>query len=162
MVVRTKMMEFLVGLFMLIGVLGFLVLAFNISGLTSIGNGEYYRVYAEFDNIGSLKARAPVSIAGVAIGRVVSIVLDPKTFRAKVTMKIEEKTAALPVDTSASILTQGLLGSNYISLTPGFEQKVLKSGDMIETTHSALILENLIGQLMYNLKGNGGNKGEKK
>ncbi len=152
---RNKVVDFIVGLFILLGLLGLLVLAFKVSGLTTIiGNDSYYVVTAEFDNIGSLKVRAPVTVSGVTVGRVKDIVLDPATFRAKVTLQIKNQFNQFPKDTSASILTQGLLGSNYISLTPGFDQKTLKSGGIIETTHSALILENLIGQLMFNLQGN--------
>ena len=108
---------------------------------------------ADFDNIGALKVRAPVSVSGVKVGRVSAIQLDPQTYRASVTLQINNGYKDLPVDTAASILTQGLLGSNYISLSPGFDQKMLKPGEHIETTHSALILENLIGQLMFNLSG---------
>lgn len=151
---RSKIIDFIVGLFILAGFLGLLLLAFKVSGLTTaIGNNHYYRVVAEFDNIGDLSVRAPVSVSGVTVGRVSSIQLDPITFRAKVNLQIDNRFNQFPRDTSASILTQGLLGSNYISLSPGFDQTSLKSGDVIETTHSALILENLIGQLLYNLKG---------
>ncbi len=150
---RTRSLEFIVGLFMIAGIVGLVILAFQVSGLTLIGNGDYYVVNAEFDNIGSLKVRAPVSVGGVTVGRITDISLDPTSFRAKVTMQIKDKFNRFPIDTSASILTEGLLGSNYISLTPGFEKKTLRQGDAIETTHSALILENLIGQLLFNMKG---------
>lgn len=152
---RSKIMDFVVGLFILAGLLGLIFLAFKVSGLTvaAVGNHNFYTVTAEFDNIGGLSVRAPVSVSGVTVGRVNAIQLDPTTFRAKVTLQINSKFHAFPRDTSASILTQGLLGSNYISLSPGFDTSALKAGDVIETTHSALILENLIGQLLYNLKG---------
>ena len=153
---RNKVVDFVVGLFILAGLLGLIVLAFKVSGLTTIGNSDFYTVTAEFDNIGGLSIRAPVSVSGVTVGRVSLIQLDPVTFRAKVTLQINTHFNKFPRDTSASILTQGLLGSNYISLVPGFDMSVLKGGDVIETTHSALILENLVGQLIYNLK-NGGN-----
>jgi phospholipid/cholesterol/gamma-HCH transport system substrate-binding protein len=129
-----------------------LVLAFWVSGLTTMGNSDYYTLHADFDNIGGLKVRAPVAIAGVKVGKVTDITLDPKTFRARVTVHIENSVHDIPFDSSASILTQGLLGANYISITPGFEEKELKPGGMIETTHSALILENIVGQLIYNVK----------
>jgi phospholipid/cholesterol/gamma-HCH transport system substrate-binding protein len=149
---RKRSAEFLVGLFMLAGLVALLFLAFRVSGLTEIGSNHYYTLKAEFDNIGSLKPRSVVSIAGVKIGSVCSIKLVKNSFRAIVTMKIEDKYNNLPIDTSASIFTEGLLGSNYISLTPGFEEQNLKNNDMIETTHPALVLENLIGQLIYSLK----------
>lgn len=150
---RSKSLEFIVGIFMLIGLAGLALLAFKVSGLTEFGNSNYYRLNAQFDNIGGLKVRAPVTVSGVKIGQVASIRIDPKTFRANVVLNIEKNMNDLPVDTSARILTQGLLGSNYISLTPGFSKAILKPGGEIETTHSALILENLVGQIMYSLKG---------
>ena len=150
---RNHWLEVGVGFFIIIALCGLLFLAFKVSGLTQIGNGHYYTVTADFDNIGGLKVRAPVSVSGVKVGRVTAIQLDPQTYRATVTLQIDNGFKDLPVDTSASILTQGLLGSNYISLSPGFDQQMLKQGGRIETTHSALILENLIGQLMFNLSG---------
>ena len=149
---RNKVMEFMVGLFILAGLLGLLLLAVKVSGITMIGSKDYYVVTAEFDNIGDLKVRAPVTVSGVVVGRVRSIVLDSHTFQAVVKMKINHQFNQFPKDTSASILTEGLLGSNYISLTPGFEQAALQQGSVIETTHSALVLENIVGQLMFNLK----------
>lgn len=149
---HNKTIEAVVGIFLLAAFFALLVLAFWVSGLTNIGNGDYYTLYADFDNIGGLKVRAPVAIAGVKIGKVTSITLDPKTFRAHVTIKVENNVRDIPFDSSASILTQGLLGANYISILPGFEEKDLKPGETIETTHSALILENVVGQLIYNVK----------
>lgn len=149
---HNRTVEAVVGLFLMAAFIALLVLAFWVSGLTSIGNGNYYTLYADFDNIGGLKVRAPVAIAGVTVGKVSQITLDPKTFRARVTIKIENSVHDIPFDSSASILTQGLLGANYISIAPGFEEKELKPGGMIETTHSALILENVVGQLIYNVK----------
>ncbi|MCB1826904.1 MAG: outer membrane lipid asymmetry maintenance protein MlaD [Coxiellaceae bacterium] len=159
---RSKVMDFVVGLFILAGLLGLLLLAFKVSGLTTmVGSHDYYTVSAEFDNVGDLAVRAPVSVSGVTVGRVSSIQLDPTTFRAKVILQIDKRFNQFPKDSSASILTQGLLGSNYISLSPGFDTAPLKQGSVIESTNSALILENLVGQLMYNLK-NGGDNGNKK
>ena len=150
---RNHWLEVGVGFFIIIGLCGLFFLAFKVSGLTQLGNGHYYVLKADFDNIGALKVRAPVSVSGVKVGRVSAIQLDPQTYRASVTLQINNGYKDLPVDTAASILTQGLLGSNYISLSPGFDQKMLKPSEHIETTHSALILENLIGQLMFNLSG---------
>lgn len=150
---RNHWLEVGVGFFIIAALCGLMMLAFKVSGLTDIGDGHYYTVTADFDNIGGLKVRAPVTVSGVKVGRVADIQLDPKTYRAAVTLQIDNGYKDLPVDTSASILTQGLLGSNYISLSPGYEQQMIKPDGRIETTHSALILENLIGQLMFNLSG---------
>lgn len=154
---RSKLVEFIVGLFMLAGLLGLIALALEVSGLTQISDRNSYKITAQFDNIGDLKERAPVRLSGVTVGRVTRIALDPTSLRAEVTMRIVSSLNDLPVDTSASILTEGLLGSNYISLSPGFDTQILKSGSALETTHSALILENLIGQLMFNLQNNNKN-----
>lgn len=156
--VRNRFAEFAVGLLMIAGLLALLVLAFKVSGLTTLEQGDTYILTADFDTVGSLKVRAPVSIGGVTIGRVTNVVLDPNTFRAKVTLRIDEKYNQIPTDTAASILTEGLLGSNYIGLTPGVEPDVLKPNAEIETTHSALILENLIGQFLFSLKSNDSKK----
>lgn len=148
---RNYWLEVAVGIFIIAALLALLALAFKVSGLTEIGNGQYYELKADFDNIGDLKVRAPVTVSGVKVGRVSEVQLNDQTFRAVVTLQIQKGFNQLPVDTSASILTQGLLGSNYISLTPGFDNHYLKSGQQIQTTHSAMILENLVGQLMFNL-----------
>lgn len=147
-----RTIEILVGLFMVAGLLGMLLLAFKVSGLTRLGTANYYMLTAEFDNIGGLKVRAPVRASGVKIGYVGNIVIDPATYRAKVTLKINNTIKNLPIDTAVSIFTEGLLGSNYISVSPGFDTAILKPNDQIQTTHSALILENLIGQLLFNMK----------
>ena len=144
--------QFVVGLFMLLGIVALVVLAFQVSGLTRWHKGQHYVVSAVFDNIGSLKPRSPVRIAGVKVGEVGSITLDSHTFRAKVTLLLDDSANNIPVDSSAKILTEGLLGSNYISLNPGFEEQFLQVGSQIETTHPALILENMIGQLLFSLR----------
>lgn len=149
---KSRAVDFVVGIFIIAALLALIFLAFRVSDFTTLGNGQFYRVSAEFDNIGGLKIRAPVSVSGVKIGEVVSIGLDSHNYRALVHMQINKRYNNLPTDTSANIFTQGILGSNYVSLTPGFEEKNLKSGSRIETTHSALVLENLIGQLIYSLK----------
>jgi phospholipid/cholesterol/gamma-HCH transport system substrate-binding protein len=165
MVMRRYWVEVAVGFFIIVAFLALIALAFQVSGLSSIGDRDYYVLTADFDNIGDLKIRAPVSVSGVKIGDVSNIVLDAQSFRAKVTLHIKKMFNQLPVDTSASILTQGLLGSNYISLTPGFDQKKLENGQQIQITNSAMILENLVGQLMYSLtddkKGSDDDKNDK-
>lgn len=156
---RVKTLELSVGFFVLLGLLAFVFLAFKISGLSGFNGGKSYRVTAEFTNIGDLKVRAPVSIAGVKIGEVAAIDLDPGSFAAKVTLNIFDEQKNIPLyDTSARILTEGLLGSNYISIVPGFEEeeagreaKYLQEGSSIEKTQEAIILENLIGQLLFNI-----------
>lgn len=155
---RNHWLEFGVGIFIVAALCGLLFLAFKVSGLTRLGTGDYYVLKADFDNIGDLKVRAPVTVSGVKVGRVSAIHLNQDSFRASVILQINNHYKNLPVDTSASILTQGLLGSNYVSLSPGYEQQLLKPNDPIETTHSALILENLIGQLMFNLSSDKNNK----
>ncbi|MBX9705755.1 MAG: outer membrane lipid asymmetry maintenance protein MlaD [Gammaproteobacteria bacterium] len=143
--------EILVGLFMIIAIAAFAVLAIKVSGLTSSFSGSTYTVTADFDNVGSLKVNAPVKLAGVKIGSVASISYDPQSFRAVVTMQIQDKVNNLPLDSSASILTEGLLGANYVGIGPGFSDQNLKNGSQIQDTHAALILENLIGQLLFNV-----------
>ena len=146
-----KWAETLVGLFMVAGIACLIVLAFKVSGLSTYAMGKSYEITADFDNIGDLKKRAPVTIAGVRIGQVTGIDLDPRSYKAVVHMDIEEKDNNIPVDSSASIVTAGLLGANYISISPGFENEFLKQGGQIEETHSALMLETMIGQLLFNM-----------
>ena len=136
---------------MLAGIAAFFMLALKVSGLS---NGIYqkgYQIKANFDNIGSLKPKAPVTIAGVKIGQVTRVELDKTTYKAMVVMEIDSSQNSLPKDSSASIFTEGLLGSNYIGLTPGYDETFLKGGDTIQNTHPALVLESLIGQLMFKL-----------
>lgn len=153
-----RIIEIWVGLFMLLGILALLTLAFKVSGLSSAIGGDGYSLTAAFDNVGGLKIRSPVSLAGVHIGEVSAIKLDNVQFKAIVTLKIDPKYQQLPIDTSASILTQGLLGANYINLIPGFSHTALKNGGIVQDTHPALILEDLIGQLIFSLKSSGGKK----
>ncbi|MFU8797137.1 MAG: outer membrane lipid asymmetry maintenance protein MlaD [Gammaproteobacteria bacterium] len=145
--------EVWVGIFMLAGMLALLMLALKVSGLSHAMGSQGYVVKAVFDNIGGLRPRAPVSLAGVRIGQVTHIDLDPRSFKAVVTIQIDKQQNALPSDTSASIFTEGLLGANYISLVPGYDETFLKNGDMIQDTRPALVLENLIGQLIFKLSG---------
>jgi len=142
-----KGMETMVGLFVLLGMGGLLFLALKAANLGSLGSGDTYSVMARFDNIGGLKARAPVRAAGVLVGRVKSISLDGKTFQGVVTLDIE-KGFVFPKDSSAKILTSGLLGDQYIGLEPGGDDKNLAAGETIAQTQSAVVLENLIGQFL--------------
>jgi phospholipid/cholesterol/gamma-HCH transport system substrate-binding protein len=144
-----KGIETLVGLFVLAGFIAIGYLALKAANLASFNIGETYTVTAKFDNIGGLKVRAPVRSAGVTVGRVSAISFDNKTFQGIVTMQIEKK-YQFPKDTSAKILTAGLLGDQYIGLEPGGDDKNLAQGDTIKMTQSAVVLENLIGQVLYN------------
>jgi len=144
-----RMVEFIVGIFILAGIVSLFALAFKVSGLSQYSSSNAYTVMAVFDNVGDLKVRAPVTIAGVRVGEVDQITLDPKNFKAKVMLLIDRHENQLPIDTSASILTAGIIGANYISLAPGFAEQNLKAGDEITETHPAIILENLISQFMY-------------
>ncbi len=142
-----KGMETMVGLFVLLGMGGLLFLALKAANLGSLGNGDTYSVQARFDNIGGLKPRAPVRAAGVTVGRVKSISLDGKTYQGVVTLDIE-RGFVFPKDSSAKILTSGLLGDQYIGLEPGGDDKNLAAGETIAQTQSAVVLENLIGQFL--------------
>ena len=138
-----------VGLFVCAGIAALLVLALKVGNMSSFSASNTYHVYAEFDNIGGLKPRAPVKSAGVVVGRVTNISFDNEKYRAKVEMNIESN-FKFPDDTSASILTSGLLGEQYVGLDSGADDKMLKSGDSIKLTQSAAVLEKLISQFLYN------------
>lgn len=159
---RERNIEIAVGLFLLIAIFALLMLAFQVSGLSHRIGEKTYLVTADFDNVGGLKPRSQVTIAGVRIGEVIHIRLDKRTFRARVTMRLFSRESIIPSDSSAMILTEGLLGANYISLTPGFADTYLKDGGRIEETHSALVLENLIGQFIFNSKSKDEKEPEKK
>lgn len=149
-----------VGLFVLIGAAALLFLALKAGNLLSLSFDRTYAVAANFDNIGGLKPRAPVKSAGVVVGRVASIGFDDKTYQARVTLDIEQR-FSFPKDSSAKILTSGLLGEQYIGLEPGADEKNLASGDVIKATQSAVVLENLIGQFLYNKAADAGTEGKK-
>ena len=142
-----KGIETLVGLFVLLGLLGLVFLALQAANLGSTGSGDTYGPTARFDNIGGLKVRAPVRTAGVVVGRIRSITLDPKTYQGVVAMDIERR-YRFPKDSAAKILTSGLLGDQYVGLEPGGDDKDLAPGDTLAQTQSAVVLENLIGQFL--------------
>ena len=148
-----RVLETWVGLFMLVAIAALVMLAFKVSGLTGFFSGDTYEVTAYFDDIGGLKLRAPVKVGGVVIGEVDQITLDPSTFRAIVKLRVQSKYNDIPTDSSASILTAGLLGDNYVELTPMYGQNFLKEGSTIEYTHPAIILEKLIGQFLFKVGG---------
>jgi phospholipid/cholesterol/gamma-HCH transport system substrate-binding protein len=139
--------ETLVGLFVLLGLGGVVFLALKAANLTTVGTQQGYTVTAKFDNIGGLKPRSAVRSAGVTVGRVKSITLDTQTFQGLVTMEIDG-TVQFPKDSSAKILTAGLLGDQYIGIEPGSADENLAAGGRFSSTQSAVVLENLIGQLV--------------
>lgn len=144
---QTRGVEFGTGLFILFGILALFFLATQTTNFQYV-SGKTYQVTAIFANVGGLKVRAPVSMAGVKVGHVTSIQLDPQRLEAVVTISIKEKYDQLPQDTAASILTAGLLGEDYIGLSPGASVQYLRNGDKIQFTQSAVILEHLIGQFV--------------
>jgi len=148
--------ETLVGLFVLLGMAGLVFLSLKAANLASFGNRDTYTVTARFDNIGGLKPRSPVRSAGVTVGRVNSISLDPKSFQGLVSMELD-KSVQFPRDSSAKILTSGLLGDQYVGIEPGADEKNLGPGDTIKSTQSAVVLENLISTFLFNKAAEGGN-----
>jgi phospholipid/cholesterol/gamma-HCH transport system substrate-binding protein len=152
-----KGIETLVGVFVLLGMIAVVFLALKAANLASFSVGPTYALSAKFDNIGGLKVRAPVKSAGVTVGRVTAIALDPQSFQGLVTIELDSR-VRFPADTSAKILTSGLLGDQYIGLEPGGSDKNLAGGDQIKMTQSAVVLENLIGQFLYNRAAEGGSE----
>ena len=150
--------ETVVGVFVLLGMGALLFLALKAANLASFGDGQGYEVKARFDNIGGLKPRSPVRSAGVVVGRVTSIALDPKSFQGVVSMRIDSG-VQFPKDSSAKILTAGLLGDQYIGIEAGVDDKNLVTGDTIRQTQSAVVLENLIGQFVASKAGEAGSPG---
>lgn len=148
---NNRAMDVSVGLFILLGLAAMLVLAAQTIGQGKLNSGESYLVMARFDHIGDLKVRAPVSLAGVTIGRVESIVADPVDFQAVVMLRIDASFDGLPADTGAMIESSGLLGGKHVALEPGGDIEVLQDRDEILLTQSSISIENLIGK--YMLKG---------
>jgi phospholipid/cholesterol/gamma-HCH transport system substrate-binding protein len=148
MTMKKTVLDFWVGLFVVLGFIAVLFLALKAGNMSSVSFQPTYAVKLQFDNIGGLKVRAPVKSAGVVVGRVGSIGFDTNSYRALVTIDID-KQYQFPKDTSAKILTSGLLGEQYIGLDPGGDDQMLKAGDTITMTQSAIVLENLIGQFLY-------------
>ncbi|MCX4190480.1 outer membrane lipid asymmetry maintenance protein MlaD [Methylophaga sp. OBS3] len=149
--IQSKQTEILVGLFVAAGLAALFVLAMKVSNLGSISDDSGYQVTAHFQNIGGLKPRSPVSMAGVRVGRVASIHLDPETYDAVVTLNIYSQYDNIPLDSSASIYTAGLLGEQYIGLEAGADDFYLADGDEITLTQPAVVLEQIIGQFLYGM-----------
>ena len=155
---KQKAIDLSVGIFMVGGLLAFMVMVMKVSGITDLSSSHSYEVTADFSDIGGLRVRAPVTVAGVKVGEVVDITLQPEQLNAKVVMMLKDKPRIPYEDVSARILTEGLIGTNYVSIVPGFESAedskhpYLSEGDVIAKTQEAMILENLIGQLLFNIK----------
>ena len=157
----TRSIETLVGLFVLLGLIALLFLALKAANLGNFNTESTYSIAARFDNIGGLKVRAPVRSAGVTVGRVTAITLDPKTYQGVVSMDIRLG-FKFPKDSSAKILTAGLLGDQYVGLEPGGDEVNLAPGATISQTQSALVLANLIGQVLFNKAAEAGDAGARK
>ena len=147
---RTRSIEILVGAFMAAGFVALFFLAMRVSNLSAGTVTDGYLLKARFDNVGSLKERSPVTLAGVRIGRVEAIAFDKATYEALVTLRIGREYDNLPTDTFANIFTSGLLGEQYVGLDPGGATEFLRDGDTIGHTQSALVLEQMIGQFLFN------------
>jgi len=152
-----KELDLWVGIFAVIGIGAMLFLSLKVANLASFSAADTYQIQAKFENIGSLKVRAPVKSAGVVVGRVSEIHFDNESFEAVVTLNIDGR-FKFPKDSSAKIMTAGLLGEQYIGLSPGGDSANLKSGDTLKLTQSAVVLENLIGQFLYNKAAEGDTK----
>lgn len=145
--------EFWVGLFVLLGFAALVFLGLRVANVQGFSTEKNYTLYANFDNIGGLKVRAPLKVGGVVVGRVEKIELDPKTYTPKVSLSINQSFNQIPDSSSLSIKTSGLLGEQYIALNIGFmiegETEYLKEGQSFADTNSAMVLEDLVGQFLY-------------
>ena len=156
-----KELDLWVGVFVAIGIGAMMFLALKVANLSSFSASETYQIEAKFDNIGGLKVRAPVKSAGVVVGRVNGVRFDNETFEAVVSMSVDGR-FQFPKDTSAKILTSGLLGEQYVGLAAGGDSVNLKGGDTLKITQSAVVLENLISQFLYSKAADGGGADGKK
>lgn len=146
---QVRTIEIWVGVFVAAGLAALFMLAMQVSNLTVVGDDKGYTISARFENISGLKVRSPVTMAGVRIGRVTAIDFDPQTFQAVVSMRIGAAYDQLPVDTSAAVLTSGLVGEKYVGLDAGGDMDVLKDGGEIKLTQSTLVLEQMIGKFLF-------------
>ena len=145
---HSRTVQIWVGLFVALGLASLFMLAMKVSNISALTNSDGYVLKANFENIGGLKVRSPVTMAGVVVGRVSAIDFDRDTYEAVVSMSIDPKYDNIPEDTSASIFTAGLLGEQYIGLEAGGSEDYLKAGDEFKLTQSAVVLEKLIGQFL--------------
>ena len=146
---QSKTVEIGVGLFVALGLAALFMLAMKVSNLAAFAGDGGYQVTARFENIGGLKVRSPVTMAGVRVGRVQAIEFDDTTYQAVVTLGIQERYRRIPLDTTASIFTSGLLGEQYVALDAGGEEEYLQEGSEILLSQSALILEQVVGQFLF-------------
>ncbi|MDN3608950.1 outer membrane lipid asymmetry maintenance protein MlaD [Vibrio ostreicida] len=154
---QTRKTELWVGSFVIAGICAIMVMIFQVADVKGLGSNDTYTLKAEFDNIGSLKVRSPVKVGGVVVGRVTGIGLNTDNLLPTVTMAINSQYNQFSETSSVKILTSGLIGEQYIGLTPGFvfdDEQMLVEGAYIEDTKSALVLEDLIGQVLYSVGGN--------
>ena len=142
-------MDLWVGVFVVAGVAALVMLAMKVGNLGTYNVSETYQVHAYFSNIGGLKPKASIKSAGVLVGRVTDITLDTERYEAKVVMDLDRR-YQFPKDTFANIMTSGLLGEQYIGLMPGGDEEMLKNGEQLKKTQSAMVLEELIGKFLYN------------
>jgi len=147
---NTRNKEIAVGIFVALGLAALLMLSLQVSNISNFSRGEGYSLIARFDNIGGLKVKSPVRIGGVRIGRVTDITYDQKNYEAIVSMRIQQEQNHLPDDTIANIYTAGMLGEQYIGLEPGGSETFLQDGDEFAETSSAIVLERLIGEAIFN------------
>jgi len=155
---QTRSVELGTGLFVLLGLSALFFLTTQTTGSGDFSSSDAYEVTARFDNVGSLKNRAPVAMSGVTIGRVTSVRFDPQGLEAVVTFMIDARFDQIPDDSDASILTSGLLGSQYIGLQPGGSEFYLEAGSEIQFTQSAIIIENLISKYLFSQGSDSGSK----
>jgi len=153
---NTKSVEIGVGVFVALGLAALLMLAMKVSNLAELTAPDGYQLTARFENIGGLKVRAPVTMAGVRVGRVTEIGFDDNTYQAVVGFSVDPRYARIPLDTSASIFTAGLLGEQYVGLEAGGDEEFLTEGGEILLTQSAIVLEQVIGQFLYSKAAEGG------
>ena len=158
---HTRALELLVGFFVCLGVAAVFVLTFRVASLDTVSGGASYHVTAKFDTIGGLARGASVKMAGVKIGRVANIAIDPNTYQAVATLEIQASQNHIPQDSTAKILTAGLLGEQYIGMDGGGDDHMLKDGDRLMITQSAVVLEKIIGQFLYGKAAETGTKKEK-
>ena len=160
---KNRKIELWVGSFVLAGICAILVMIFQVADVKNLGSSDTYTLKAEFDNIGGLKVRSPVKVGGVVVGRVTNIGLNSDSMVPVVTVAINATYDKFPDTSSLKILTSGLIGEQYLSLTPGFifdDEKMLQDGDYVEDTKSALVLEDLIGQFLYSVGGDSKKEGD--
>ena len=154
--IARRNVELMVGAFVALGLVALFFLAMRVSNLSLHAGSEGYLLTARFANVGSLKVRAPVTMAGVRVGRVESVSFDKSTYEAVVSMRIDASVDSIPEDTFANIFTSGLLGEQYVGLEPGGSPDYLADGDEIANTQSALVLEQMIGQFLFKKAGESG------